>query len=109
MTKIILYNDLNEALNNVENSEDIIFINKEDTINYLGINAIYYISLKLKDIYPDCSCWVNVSDKAVCAIDALKIGFKNIIFTGDQASLDKLKSIAAKFEATIRENMYNKL
>jgi hypothetical protein len=76
--------------------EEIEVSNAPGSVAYLGMGYLSHMLKQIKKEYPHnkFSFTCNCDDKAMIAYNAITLGFKNIIFTGDKVYLKKLKSIA---------------
>ncbi len=75
--------------------------NQSFTIHYLGLGYIKSLYDNVVAKYPNITFICDVDDDGAAAQDSLSMGFKHIVFTGNEAVKIKLKSIATKYNATI--------
>ncbi|MFV9875181.1 MAG: hypothetical protein AB8U25_01425 [Rickettsiales endosymbiont of Dermacentor nuttalli] len=74
-------------------------MNKDNSINYLGLGYIAVLAEKAKLYNYTFIC--NVSDNAYAAQAAFRMGFKKIYYNGTEIVFNKLYNIARQYETQL--------
>lgn len=103
---LIIHNlkEMEQAFKDAEKSgHALILKNAEDSIFYLGPAYLFemftFVSNKFPTVKAEFIC--DVADLAAYAQIALKLGFKQIFFSGSEEVLKKLQQIAAHYNAKV--------
>ncbi|AIL65133.1 hypothetical protein NOVO_03735 [Rickettsiales bacterium Ac37b] len=101
--EILNVNDIARIYSLYGNTSQIILMNKDNSVNYLGLGYIKMLAEKSAQYNYVFIC--NVSDNAYAVQAAFRMGFKKVYYIGNRIKFNKLDSIAVQYDAQLFNEM----